>query len=75
LRCTKPADIPAEQPTKFDLAINLKTAKSFDLTVPAPSRYRRRGDRITTFFTALQNVCFWHKADMVGTHNNVRFWG
>jgi putative ABC transport system substrate-binding protein len=36
LRGTKPADIPAEQPTKFDLAINLKTAKSFDLTVPAP---------------------------------------
>jgi ABC-type uncharacterized transport system substrate-binding protein len=35
LRGTKPADIPAEQPTKFDLPINLKTAKSFDLTVPA----------------------------------------
>jgi putative ABC transport system substrate-binding protein len=32
LRGTKPADIPIEQPTKFDLAVNLKTAKSLSLT-------------------------------------------
>ena len=60
LRGAKPADLPVQYPTKFQLVVNLKTAKTLGLAIPEsiPAACRR-GNRMSG-----ADVRYWHLADI-----------
>ena len=69
LRGAKPADLPVQYPTKFQLVVNLKTAKTLGLAIPEsiPAACRR-GNRMSG-----ADVRYWHKADIPSCSAHVCF--